>query len=398
MGYDYKDYIEQAKKYLMKTSPAFEAFEEYYKKAVKNIGEEYGSSADKINEQHFLDSNKTSARSALDAKNISQYMASRGLSRSGEAEQETINSNLSLNQALSELTRSKYDALSKLYSDKNKALLEMEKEYADKKLKSDDWLYSAAFDLASAQLAEDRRQEETAKKEEEQKAKQEYEEYVRSLEREYEQKLLAEKRAYEDKVRKEEQDFKREMAEYSDKSKETGDESGKYTPSQSPSTIGKNIITSQTLDGKKVSGVSDRVKLEEYINQLKEANVDDAYLGELLMVLKSTGYAPPSDTERKAYGIAASSEEVYDNRRKSYFDMYLLLGTDKEKAGEMADRAAFYSRLDYCYTNSASTEEFAVCCEILGITKAQLDDYLARVNNIDLDSKNNKLNTRLSTK
>ncbi|MDD4125376.1 MAG: hypothetical protein PHW77_06620 [Eubacteriales bacterium] len=388
MAYDYKDYLEEAKQYLQKNSPAFSAYEDYYQKAVNNIGEDYDASAEKLNAGYLADTNQAVAQSAINAKNIAQYMASRGLSRSGEAEQETINSNLSLNKALSELASSKYNALSELYANKNQSLLALEKEYAAKKDENEDWLYSAAFDLASAQLSSDRRDEDIAREEANSVSEREYEEYIRQLEKEYEKQLLEEKRAYEDKVRQEEQAFKLEMAVKSETETEGESEAENgYTPSQTPSALAKSAVTSYTADGKKVSGITDRIKLYDYLTELAEGGIAESYMKELLVSLKASGYSEPTEEEIRAYKTAADSEDSYKSRRESYYQMYIALGIDDSKAGEWAEKAAVFSRLDYCYTNSETAEEFGACCEILGISESLLDEYLARVNAVNSDKR-----------
>ncbi|MGI6717459.1 MAG: hypothetical protein ACOX3X_09840 [Eubacteriales bacterium] len=394
MGLEYKDYLEQAKEYITKNSPAFEAFEEYYKKAISNLGKEYDTSAQKVERKYFADTNKAAAQSSLNAKNIAQFMASRGLSRSGEAEQETINSNLALSQQLSELANAKYDALSRLYAEKDKALLDLEKEYATQKGKNQNWLYQTAFDLAAAEYEAAKRQEDIAREDAKIKSQREYEEYIRALEREYEKKLLEEKRAYEDKVRQEEQAFKKELAQLGSKGGSGGsqdDSGGKYVPTQNAATVAKNIISSYTDDGKKVKSISDRVRLYQYVTEIQNAGVDSSYLQDVLFALKAAGYTTPSQTEINAYATVDKSKSVYDNRWKSYYDMYIKLGLKEKDARIRADKAALNSRLDYCYNQSRSYDEFAACVEILGITGDVLDEYLKRVNVINSDAKLNKI-------
>ncbi len=420
---DYKDYLEEVKKYLQKNTPSLTAYEDYYKKAIKNLGESYDASAERLEGEYASDANSAAAQSALNSKNIAQYMASRGLSRSGEAEQETINSNLSLNKTLSDLAKSKYNALSGLYADKNESLLALEKDYASKKSENDDWLYNAAVDLAAAELEADRREEDFARedaktagereygehirkleaklKEEaaqserayrDSKTKEErgynesreaderaYEEYLREAEKKYEAQLLAEKRAYEDKVREIEQANRLALE------GKTAD--GGYTPSQTPTALAKSVISSYTADGRKISTIPDLIKVNDYLKELESGGVSENYIKELLVSLKAAGYKPPTQEHINAGKSVEGSADIYKSRRDSYYSMYTLLGFDQKKSSELAETAAINSRLDYCYTHSKSAKEFEYCCEILKISQETLDKYLARITYINSDEK-----------
>ncbi len=76
---EYKDYLEEAKKYLLKNSTSFSSYEDYYNKALKNTGESYDEAAEKLNAGYASDANAAAAQSSLNSKNIAQYMSSRGL-------------------------------------------------------------------------------------------------------------------------------------------------------------------------------------------------------------------------------------------------------------------------------------------------------------------------------
>lgn len=428
---EYKDYLEEAKKYIQKNNPDFALYEDYYNAAVKSVAENYGESENRINARYEKDKNAAAAQSAVNAKNIAAYMASRGLARSGEAQQETISSNLSLNQTLTDLASAKYDALSNLHAEKNSSLLDLEKEYAAKKSEKDDWLYRAAYDLAAAEYAYDARKEDQTREDADAASRREYEEYIRRLEyalkedaamkeRDYEEKktqrdrdyaesLKKEDRDYAEGLKKDDRDYEKERLEderayqkqlleekraYDEGVKEKEREltletaeNGHFKPSQTPAALAKALLSAYVSDGKSVSSITDKVKIEAYLEELEEVGAPASYIKELVVSLKASGYSAPSEKEKRAFQNVKESESVYRARRDSYYQMYISLGLAEKRAAALAEGAAVNARLDYCYTHSGNALEFGHCCEILGVTEKELDAYLARVSALNADDK-----------
>ena len=89
----YEELIRKAKEYL---APESGEFESYYRKAAENLRADYNSSLAELKKQYGKDKNAAAAQSMQNLRNMNQYLAARGLSRSGEGVQEQLNANISL--------------------------------------------------------------------------------------------------------------------------------------------------------------------------------------------------------------------------------------------------------------------------------------------------------------
>ena len=174
----YEALIEQAKKYLTLDNSEFE---KYYSKATENLKKNYEASLYSLNKQYTKDKNEAAARTMLNSRNMDQYLAARGLSRSGESVQEKINSSLSLNNTLSELADSNSRQILELAKNKNDSLLSLEEKRINRKDSNEKWATEQAFNIAKAENAKIEREEDIARQAQQ----------------------LAEERAYQDAVRQE---------------------------------------------------------------------------------------------------------------------------------------------------------------------------------------------------
>ena len=77
----YEELIRKAKEYL---APEGGEFESYYRKAAENLRADYNSSLAELKKQYGKDKNAAAAQSMQNLRNMNQYLAARGLSRSGE--------------------------------------------------------------------------------------------------------------------------------------------------------------------------------------------------------------------------------------------------------------------------------------------------------------------------
>ncbi len=386
---DYKDYLEEAKKYLEESNPVFDRFEEYYKQAAAGVEDYFSGAEKKLGEDYFEKANQTQADYALASKNIAQNMAARGLSRSGEAEQEAILTGLEKNKSLSTLAAANLEALGNLYKSKNESLLSLEKEHAERQTKSDDFLNSLAMEMARASLAADEKAESIAREGEKETSRREHEEYLKRLDAELKEAAASADRAAKEAEAEKERAFKRETAEmkYEDeKVKET-----QKKPSQTPSSLAKTLVGTYSSNGKSVNTAEEKIKLSDYIASLKENGVAEDYLAELSMALAAMGFTEPTATERAAKTIVDDSMSAYNSKYQSYFSLYKTLGFFDNKAKSMAASAAENARLDYIYTHSRDKTEFAVCVEILGVSDLDLQNYLKRVNEINNNPKYAKI-------
>ncbi len=181
----YEALINQAKEYLKLDNSEFE---EYYRKAAENLQNSYDQSLSLLKKQYVKDKNEAAAQSMLNKRNMDQYLAARGLSRSGESVQEQINSNISLNNTFNSLADTNARQMTELAKSKNADLLSLEEKRLERKNANEKWTTEQAFNVAKAENAKIEREEDIAR----------------------EAQLLAEERAYQDAVRQ--QSYAQQMA------------------------------------------------------------------------------------------------------------------------------------------------------------------------------------------
>ncbi len=158
---DYKDYIEEARKYLSDTDDR-ESYRKYYEDAMNGIRSGYADSVSELENAYRSSLNEAAANSDIQAKNNAKFMASRGLSRSGEAEQENVLRSLSLNAEAERLAGQKAARQTELRQNAENAVLELEKERAKYEDSERKRLEDNAFAIAKAQYSADREDEQNA--------------------------------------------------------------------------------------------------------------------------------------------------------------------------------------------------------------------------------------------
>ena len=226
----YEELIRKAKEYL---APEGGEFESYYRKAAENLRADYNSSLAELKKQYGKDKNAAAAQSMQNLRNMNQYLAARGLSRSGEGVQEQLNANISLANTLSELADSNSRQMAELAKSRNSGLLALEEKRIDRKDANEKWLTERAFEVAKAENAKAEREEDIAREAQQIADERAYQDAVRREKyayqtstreaeqafkqrstaeaREYELMKIASQREYEDAVRKYERELEAEI-------------------------------------------------------------------------------------------------------------------------------------------------------------------------------------------
>lgn len=226
----YESLIEEAKKYLTLDNSEFE---KYYSKATENLQQNYKDAIASLNKQYSKDRNDAAAQAMLNSRNMNQYLAARGLSRSGESVQEKINSNLSLNNTLSGLADSNSRQILELAKNKNDSLLSLEEKRLERKDANDKWTSEQAFNIAKAENAKIEREEDIAREAQQIAEERAYQDSVRqdkyahemavmeaeqafkqrtaAEQREYEMAKILSQREYEDYIRNSERELEAEI-------------------------------------------------------------------------------------------------------------------------------------------------------------------------------------------
>ena len=409
---DYKDYIEEAKRYL-EDPETLESYRTYYENAMKSIKDREQNAAAALERSYRDDLNAAAAEMRLQQRNTAQYMASRGLARSGEAEQENIERSLAYGADAAKLARQKYASLTSLAEESEKEINSLEKErlsrIADEKKRiSSEARAIAGVEYEAAQKAaqnetEDRRlREEREYNESLVRLKAELSEAAAQKAREADAAEAAIKRIHEASEAEKEREFKaREYAEKRALEAETArmryggdtaaagesagsaagetDKSGKdaeksYTPKQTAASLAKQVITGRTASGK-IKTVDDVMAVYEYLKTAEEGDISADYLKDLRTSLESYGYEEPDAVTLAAYPAAQKAKAVY---KESYDGAYAKLKADGMKskaAAANAARYAFAQEIRYCVDSLTDENVFAAACGMLGISEKDVKSF-----------------------
>lgn len=107
----FSDTIEQLKNALNDYSPQEQELTNLYNTAISNAEKEAKAAKKEINQQYYYDRNQAYSDNTLGLRNTNQSLSARGLGFSGEAAQAQLNSNITLNARLGQLSRDKNKAL-----------------------------------------------------------------------------------------------------------------------------------------------------------------------------------------------------------------------------------------------------------------------------------------------
>ena len=131
---NYNSLIKETKKALESYSDITAELEELYRKAKKSNQASYETARKSLGEQYVSEKNAAAANARLSENDMYQFLASRGLSSSGESVQAKIDSDISLNKTLSELAKANAGSLYTLEREKLQKDIELENLLAEKKI------------------------------------------------------------------------------------------------------------------------------------------------------------------------------------------------------------------------------------------------------------------------
>ncbi len=385
---DYKDYLEEAKKYLSDTD-TLKKYREYYENAVDSVKGRRDAEIAEINRAFRNDLNEASAANRILEKNAEQFMAARGLSRSGEAEQEYIERSLGLAKKVSSLAEERRKSESAARSGADAALAELDKQYAEKANDESKRLENEAAAMAKAGFdAENAKAEKQAERDYNEtllRIKAELAEAAAQKEREHASAEAAKKREYEAvenaKKREHELEMQREKSVSAGKGAQSGETPGSAEtasrPKQTATQFAKEIAAERASSGGKIKTVSDVLNVDSYLKELeRRGELSAEYLKDVRAALSGLGYYVPDGNDEAAYRIAGDSEEAY---KKTYSNTLKACGTlriEEKDAKQYAAEMAQNARLDYCIKRCDNAEQFKKCCVEIGVSESEAAKYL----------------------
>ena len=325
---DYKDYIEEARKYLSDTDDR-ESYRKYYEDAMNGIRSGYADSVSELEKAYRSSLNEAAANSDIQAKNNAKFMASRGLSRSGEAEQENVLRSLSLNAEAERLAGQKASKQTELRQNAENAVLELEKERAKYEDSERKRLDDNAFAIAKVQYSADREDEQNAledrRKEDERRytesltrLKAELAEAAAEKEREFKASEDAKKREYDSAEAEKKRSF--ESSESAKKREYDSAEAEKKRTFESSESAKKREYDSAEAEKKRTFESSESAKKREY-----EASES----------AKKREYEASESTKKREY---EASESAKKREQESEILKTKLEHEDKLKTGQTAEK------------------------------------------------------------
>ena len=421
---DYKDYLEEAKKYVSGGDIA-ESYRQYYENALKTINAKRENAASDAEKAYRADLNEAAAQSALAGRNTAQYMARRGLARSGEAEQEYIDRSLALGKTASKLAEDRNKAIRSANADAEEAISALDRYYAEKTAEAEKRAEERADEIASKNYGTDRAD---AEYEREQKAKAEERAYTENLtrikaelaeaaaqkEREYNASEAAKKREYDSaeaakkreydsaeaekkraydaeesaKKREHELEMAREKAILGASGKDAKTESGEetqadggkteaaYEPKQTAVSLAKQAVAGYLGSDGRIKDESANIAIFEYIESLRDAGVSEKYLKDLSVAFGAYGYKEPDEDDITAQKALAETAPVYERAYQAAYTPYKRLGASDATAHAKATKYAQNARMEYFLKQYGATALFKKCCSAAGISEKDASAFL----------------------
>ncbi len=329
----YSEIVEQTKKELEKSYGTAAVLTQLYNKAKSNYQANHNASVDALNKDYEQKKNDAAAQKMVNEKNTGEFLASRGLSYSGESAQAKLNSDISFNNTLSSLADSHSDGLTELNKKKNEYFAALDADYMENSVKARKELEQLARDMA------------------------------------------ADKIKYGDVT-------VNNSALGSESGSESGD--GLFDPSMSAHQLATAIVKRYGTGGK-VKNAYQNLDIRNYLEGLTERyTLADDYMDKVIFVLDALGYTAADEQGLYTANIVKNANSVYDAAHRKATTMAQLLFNDYDDSKTYAEKRAYMERLDYLYTRCESMEQFYSACALLDMdseeTEAYLDNVTARRN------------------
>lgn len=329
----YSELVEQTKKELEKSYGTSAELTQLYNNAKANYEKQHEKSIESLNKDHDEKRNSAAAQKLLDEKNTGEFLASRGLSFSGESAQAKLNSDISFNNTLSSLAKQHGEGISQLNKNKTEYFEKLDTDYAKDSIAARKELMELAQEMAENKIK------------------------------------------YGDVT-------VNNSALGSEGGSESGD--GLFDPSMSAHQLATAIVKRYGTGGK-VKNAYQNLDIRNYLEGLTERyTLADDYMDKVIFVLDALGYTAADEQGLYTANIVKNANSVYDAAHRKATTMAQLLFNDYDDSKTYAEKRAYMERLDYLYTRCESMEQFYKACALLDMdseeTEAYLDNVTARRN------------------
>ena len=331
-----------------------------YAAARDEYNKSYNAALDTLNARYEADKQQAYTKKAADDKNMGEFLAARGLSRSGESVSARIASDVSLGNTLSALSGGLRESQNALASDYGKALANLAVEEANKKAENDRW--TAEFSASLAGMAA-----ENALREEQNKLERDKFDHTVEMDNNALNDLKAELEAYEAELKKREEALKDAEAGKQNtdgnagntgNTGNTGNDDDGYDGSMlNPSELARDIV-SQYASGKTLSTQAENFAVLKYLRNLKREGIDEAYYDLLVSNLKALGFTGANVDYTTLLNTVNDSIENYYHVQERLYKLFREKGFEDALAlAGSKDRAAGL-QFEYLYRHSPSIAFF----------------------------------------
>ena len=328
----YSELVEQTKKELEKSYGTAAALTRLYNNAKANYEKQHKESVESLNKDYEEKKNLAAAQKLVNEKNTGEFLASRGLSFSGESAQARLNSDINFNNTLSSLAKQHTTELSELNKSKSEYLGKLDTDYAKDSINAQKEFEKLALEMA------------------------------------------------ENKIK------------YGDvtvggdalgtENGENGGDGGDgiaFTPDMSAYQLATAIVKRYGSGGK-ISKAEHNLNVKKYLEKLTERyNITDEYMDKVIFILDALGYTGMNDTGAKTASIVNEAELQYDKAYSRAKSLAKLLFYDYDDRNEYAKKRAYMEKLDYVYTRCETMEQFYDACLMLGLNNEKAEEYLDTV-------------------
>lgn len=358
-----------------------------YAAARDEYNKSYNAALDTLNARYEADKKQAYTKKAADDKNMGEYLAARGLSRSGESVSARIASDVSLGNTLSALSGGLRESQNTLASDYGKALANLAVEEANKKAENDRW--TAEFSASLAGMAA-----ENALREEQNKLERDKFDHTVEMDNNALNDLKAELAAYEAELKKREEALKDAEAGKPNtdgnagntgNTGNTGNDDDGYDGSMlNPSELARDIV-SQYASGKTLSTQAENFAVLKYLRNLKREGIDEAYYDLLVSNLKALGFTGANVDYTTLLNTVNDSIENYYHVQERLYKLFREKGFEDELAlAGSKDRAAGL-QFEYLYRHSPSIAFFELAVYAADLN---LDDLPVFYSNAERQNRN----------
>ena len=353
-----------------------------YAAARDEYNKSYNAALDTLNAQYESDKKQAYTKKAADDKNMGEYLAARGLSRSGESVNARIASDVSLGNTLSALSSGLRESQNTLASDYGKALANLAIEEANKKAENNRW--TAEFSASLASTAAD-----NALREEQNRLDRDKFNHTVEMDNNALNDLKAELEAYEAELKKREEALKEAESNKpgtgntgnTGASDDTPGNTGGNEDNNSmlnPAELAKDIV-SQYATGKTLSTQAENFAVLKYLRNLKREGIDEAYYDSLVSNLKALGFTGANVNYNTLLDTVNDSIENYYRLQEELYNLYLEKGFCPEIASAGSKDRAQGLQYEYLYRHSPSISFFELAVYAADLDLDHLETFYSHV-------------------